>query len=95
MSKKHDFKGMAKELKGWDGDILSQTEIVNDNLKTIQYALRLADRLQSDLISPEMCDVGKNKWNEIEKQGCAFKVSFCHHIFKAMTTKLMEEIGDE
>jgi hypothetical protein len=55
--------------------------------ETIQFALRLAERMQSGDVSPEMAEEGRE----------AMKQSFDYvdSIFKAMSQQLMKEVSDE
>jgi hypothetical protein len=91
MSKKHDFKGaldFCSEVMGVD----------HPHNKTIQYALRLADRLQSG----DLQDVATEQHKLWEKYlgGCGDYytnngTAFLGCLNKAMTTQLMKEVENE
>lgn len=57
-------------------------EMEENEVKTIQTALRIADRLQSGEVSDEMMEVGYS-----EGDGCTYASS----VFKAMAKELIKE----
>jgi hypothetical protein len=83
MSKKHDFKETLFYFKG--GHIESDT---------IQYALRLADRLQ---LPPKLKDLSDIK--EILSRDCDLHDDYihevAHEIYQKITTQLMKEVENE
>lgn len=81
----HDFRAALEACY-----ILSNEPLLYCHRKTIQFALRLADRLQSGEVSEEMYNAAENiEFSEycgaedIETQ------------FKAMTAQMMREVEDE
>ena len=97
MTDNHDFKAALVGLIALR-DSTALTPKVDEIYKefyrqipTIQFALRLADKLQKGEVSKEMENKGSHLRYVQDNQNCKNTAN----VFRAMTEKMMKEVGDE
>lgn len=103
MTEQHDFKGALEECPAyqydiggfaWGGD--EAADWLDDNYETIQYALNLADKMQSGEVSEEALNIF-HRVVRIEVIVDKKEANIINDIeaFKAMSQQMMKEIEDE
>ena len=99
----HDFKGALEAYNNWvrDGDFMKTRtlshpltgaeEMLCDSGRAIQFALRIADRVQSgdNGVSGKMIIEGRKNYHKYSKE------VYVDGIFKAMAVQMIKEMNDE